>query len=73
MMRGVVFLGNRRVAVKDFPDPEPGPNEALVRVKAATICGSDLHIFRRPEVGTISFRVTRRPASSSALVKLLKT
>lgn len=50
MMRGVVFLGNRRVAVKDFPDPEPGPNEALVRVKAATICGSDLHIFRRPEV-----------------------
>lgn len=47
-MRGVVFLGNSRLAVKEFPDSDPGPNEAVVRVKAATICGSDLGIYRSP-------------------------
>lgn len=49
-MRGVVFQGNKRLEIRDFPDPEPGLNEVVVRVKAATVCGSDLHIFRRPNV-----------------------
>ncbi|MCP6401438.1 alcohol dehydrogenase catalytic domain-containing protein, partial [Klebsiella pneumoniae] len=26
--------------------PEPGPGEILVRVEAASICGTDLHIWR---------------------------
>ena len=45
-MKGVIFLGNRRAIVKDFPEPEPGFGEALVRMKATGICGSDLHIYR---------------------------
>jgi len=45
-VKGVVFLGNRKVAVRDFPDPEPGPNEVVVRIKAASICGSDMGRFR---------------------------
>jgi len=45
-MKGVVFLGDRKVAVKDFPDPEPKKNEVLVRMKASTICGSDMHVYR---------------------------
>ena len=28
------------------PVPEPGPGEVLVRVEAASICGTDLHIWR---------------------------
>ena len=32
--------------VARFPLPEPGPGEALVRVRMATICGSDLHTLR---------------------------
>jgi len=51
-MRGVVFLGDSKVTLKDFPDPKPGPNEVVVKVKAATICGSDLHLFRRPKVSS---------------------
>ncbi|MBL8239209.1 MAG: zinc-binding dehydrogenase [Bryobacterales bacterium] len=32
----------------DFPVPDPGPGEVLVRIRCATICGSDLHtIFGR--------------------------
>jgi len=45
-MRGVVLLGNREVEIRDFPDPEPGPDEVIVRVEAAGICGSDLHVYR---------------------------
>lgn len=32
------------VALQHVPVPEPGPEEVLIRVKAAAICGTDLHI-----------------------------
>jgi len=28
------------------PIPRPGPEDVLVRVRAASICGTDLHLFR---------------------------
>jgi len=34
---------NRVLVVDDIPDPVPGPGDALVRVVACGICGSDLH------------------------------
>ncbi len=46
-MRGVVFLGDRRVRIQEFADPEPGPGEVVVRMMATGICGSDLHVYRR--------------------------
>ncbi|BDG59839.1 zinc-dependent alcohol dehydrogenase [Caldinitratiruptor microaerophilus] len=33
------------IGVEEVPDPEPGPGEVLVRVRAAAICGSDLHMW----------------------------
>ena len=49
-MRGVLLPGNREVAVSDFPDPSPGFGEVVVRMRAAAICGTDLHLYRaRPE------------------------
>jgi threonine dehydrogenase-like Zn-dependent dehydrogenase len=32
--------------VYDAPEPEPGPGEALVRIRQCGICGSDLHVYR---------------------------
>ena len=45
-MRGVVILGNRRLAIKDFDRPVPGANQVLIRMRAASICGSDMHFYR---------------------------
>lgn len=45
-MRGVVFTGNRKLEIMTFDDPTPGPGEAVVRMKASGMCGSDLHFYR---------------------------
>jgi threonine dehydrogenase-like Zn-dependent dehydrogenase len=45
-MRGVVFLGNRQLELRDFPDPTPGPGEVVFAIKASGMCGSDLHTYR---------------------------
>jgi threonine 3-dehydrogenase len=34
------------LALEEVPVPVPGDDEVLVRVEAASICGTDLHIFR---------------------------
>lgn len=33
-------------AIREVPVPEPGPGELLVRVHAASVCGTDVHIER---------------------------
>lgn len=48
-MRGVAFLGNRKVEVREFADPTPGPGEVVVKIRASGICGSDLNRYRAPE------------------------
>jgi len=45
-VRAVVYEGVGKVAVVDVPDPvEQEPDDAIVRVGVAAICGSDLHFF----------------------------
>jgi threonine dehydrogenase-like Zn-dependent dehydrogenase len=45
-MRGAVFLGNRKLEVRNFPDPTPGPGEVVIQMKASGMCGSDLKFYR---------------------------
>lgn len=45
-MRGVVFIGNRELRTQEFPDPSPGPGEAVIRIRASGLCGTDLHAYR---------------------------
>ena len=45
-MRGVVFVGDRRVELRDLPEPEPGPGEVLLKMMASGLCGSDLSRYR---------------------------
>jgi L-iditol 2-dehydrogenase len=37
--------GPGNVALRDVEEPDPDPNQVKVEVKAAGICGSDLHIY----------------------------
>ena len=44
-MKGVGYLGESEVAVREFPRPEPGPLQVVVEMRAAGLCGSDLHKY----------------------------
>jgi threonine dehydrogenase-like Zn-dependent dehydrogenase len=47
-MKGVVFLGDRKLELRDFADPTPGPRDVVLEIKASGMCGSDLHNYRAP-------------------------
>jgi propanol-preferring alcohol dehydrogenase len=38
-------VGTSPLAIRDVPDPEPGPNEVRVRVRACGLCRTDLHVI----------------------------
>jgi 2-desacetyl-2-hydroxyethyl bacteriochlorophyllide A dehydrogenase len=45
-MRAVTFQAPGEVAIEERPEPEPiAAGDAVVRVEASGICGSDLHIY----------------------------
>ena len=45
-MKGVVFTGERKLEIREFPDPTPGPGEVVLEIKASGMCGSDLKFYR---------------------------
>ncbi|HYK00855.1 MAG TPA: zinc-dependent alcohol dehydrogenase [Thermoanaerobaculia bacterium] len=45
-MRAMTYRGPFRVRVEDKPEPEiQHPNDAIIRVTRAAICGSDIHLY----------------------------
>ena len=46
-MRAAVLYGPEDVRLEEIAVPEIGPGDALVRVGAATTCGTDAKVFRR--------------------------
>lgn len=50
-MRGAVLPGNSTAELHDFPVPTPGHGEVLIKVKASTICGSDIRCIYREHLG----------------------
>jgi threonine dehydrogenase-like Zn-dependent dehydrogenase len=55
MMQGAYLPGDSTAVLREVPVPEPGHGETLLRMKASTICGSDIrciyheHLGRGPE------------------------
>ena len=45
-MKAAVFAEPGRIVLADKPVPEVGPRDALLRVTATTICGTDVHILK---------------------------
>ena len=50
-MLGAVLPGNSTVELRDFPIPEPGHGQVLIKTKSSTICGSDIRAIYREHVG----------------------
>jgi threonine dehydrogenase-like Zn-dependent dehydrogenase len=45
-MKAVVFHGVDDLRVEDVPRPRPKAGEAVIRITATTICGTDVHIVK---------------------------
>jgi threonine dehydrogenase-like Zn-dependent dehydrogenase len=45
-MKAVVFKDKDRIAVEEVPRPRAGFGEAVIKITATTICGTDVHIVR---------------------------
>jgi len=67
-VRGIAFLGNKQVALSEFPDPTPSSGEVIIEVKASGMCGSDLHNYRKPEKQTALIIAGHEPAGVVAAV-----
>jgi alcohol dehydrogenase len=44
-MKALVYTATNEVRYRDEPDPQRGTGEALVRIDAVGICGSDMHAY----------------------------
>jgi len=51
LMMGAVLPGNSTVEFREFPIPEPGHGQVLIKTKSSTICGSDIRAIYREHVG----------------------
>ena len=50
-MKGIILPGERRVVFREFPVPEPGHGQVRVKMKASSICGSDIRAIYREHLG----------------------
>jgi threonine dehydrogenase-like Zn-dependent dehydrogenase len=50
-MRAAFLPGSRQVELRTLPTPHPGHGEVLIRVKASTICGSDIRCIYHQHLG----------------------
>jgi L-iditol 2-dehydrogenase len=52
-MRAAMLYGIKDLRVEDVEKPRTGSGEVLVKIKAATTCGTDLKIFQRGYIGKV--------------------
>lgn len=50
-MKGAILPGDSTAVLKEFPVPEPGHGQVLLKMKASTICGSDIRAIYREHLG----------------------
>jgi threonine dehydrogenase-like Zn-dependent dehydrogenase len=45
-LKAAVYHGPKDIKLEDIPEPKPTGKQVLVRFKAGSICGTDLHFYR---------------------------
>lgn len=41
-----IARGVGNIELRDIPEPQPGPGQVKIRIEAAGICGTDIHIYK---------------------------
>jgi L-iditol 2-dehydrogenase len=49
--RAAVMTGIGEIEIEERPDPSPGPRQAVVRIEAVGVCGSDTAYFKVGRIG----------------------
>lgn len=47
-MKAIVVLGEGKLEIRHYPDPQPAPDEVVIQMKASGMCGTDLHHLHGP-------------------------
>jgi threonine dehydrogenase-like Zn-dependent dehydrogenase len=68
-MRGVIFVGDGKVEVRDFPKPVPTGTQVLVQMKASGLCGSDMHSYHNPREFWAEHPIIRGHEPSGVIVE----
>ena len=56
-MKEVVITGPKQYEIREVPVPKPGDGEVLIQMKAAGVCGSDIHQFLGENPNTMFPRI----------------
>lgn len=67
-MRAVLLPGDRRTEIVDRPRPAAGPGQVVVEIRAAGLCGSDIHMLYRTPAGERSAEIMRGLTIDPAIV-----
>lgn len=55
-MKALVFNGPRDIRYESYPDPKlRSANSAILKVRACSICGSDLHMYHGAHIGNTQY------------------
>ena len=66
--------GAEDLRIEDVPCPQPGPDQVLVKMGAAGICGSDMHYFRHGQIGKFKIQEPLIPGhEASGVIAALGT
>lgn len=57
-MKAFLLHGATDLRIAELPVPDPKPGEALIAVRRAGICGSDMHYYRNFQIGSF---IPKRP------------
>ena len=68
MMVQQIMTEPGKIAFREVPVPEPGPDQVLVKIKKIGICGSDIHVYHGTHPYT-SYPVTQGHEVSGQIVK----
>ena len=53
MAKVAMLVGKKEIEIREFPLPEVGPNDVLVKVEGCGVCGTDVHEWKGDPFGLI--------------------